>query len=106
MAHVFVTGHDEMFGTRSGAIAVAGIANTGPFNPESGEIGLYRTNDFGSADAIVSYVEWGSGDHGRSDTAVEAGIWVGGGFVATTADSGAILATRIPPTDPGHWFGG
>ena len=106
VAHVFVTGHDEMFGTRSGAVAVEGIANTGPFDPESGEIGLYGSNDFGSADAIVSYVEWGSSDHGRSGTAVEAGIWAIGGFVVTTADSGAILATTIPPTDPSHWFGG
>ena len=106
VAQVFVSGHDDIFGPRTGAIAVEGIANTGPFNPESGEIGLYNSNSFGSADAIVSYVEWGDGGHGRSDTAVEAGIWASGGFVATTADSGTILATTIPPTDPGHWIGG
>jgi len=106
IAQVFVTGHDELFGPRAGVIAVDGIASTGAFNPESGEVGLYNSNDFGSADAIVSYVEWGSGGHGRSDTAVEAGIWTSGGFVATTADSGAILATTTPPTDPAHWFGG
>ena len=73
---------------------------------QDGEIGLYNSNSFGSADAIVSYVEWGSSGHGRSATAVEAGIWVSGGFVPTTVDSGAILASRTPPTDPSHWVGG
>lgn len=106
VAQMFVSGHDDIFLPRDGVTFIDEQANTGPFNPESGEIGLYNSNSFGSPDAIVSYVEWGSSDHGRSGTAVDAGIWASGGFVATTADSGAILAVTIPPTDPSHWFGG
>lgn len=106
VAQMFVSGHDDTFLPRDGVTFIDEVANTGPFNPETGEIGLYNSNSFGSPDAIVSYVEWGDAGHGRSDTAVAAGIWADGGFVATTADSGAILATTIPPTDPSHWFGG
>lgn len=106
VAQVFVTGRDEIFGPRSGAVLVEGTAGIGAFDAVDGEVGLYSSNSFGSTDAIISYVEWGSSGHGRSDTAVAAGIWASGGFVATTAESGAILATTLPPTDPGHWVGG
>lgn len=50
--------------------------------PSDGELGLYTSRDFGSAEAIVRYVEWGNGGHGRSATAAEAGVWVEGDFVA------------------------
>jgi len=39
------------------------------------ELGLYSINAFGSADAILSYVEWGAGGHTRSSVAIMAGIW-------------------------------
>ena len=106
VAQIYVSGRDnDVFGPRDGAIVVEGPATIGTLEAEDGEVGLYSSNSFGSASDIVSYVEWGSSGHGRSDTAVAAGIWVEG-FVPTTADSGAILATRIPPTDPSHWTGG
>jgi len=96
----------DIFVPPEGAIVIDEIAAIGPFDPESGEVGLYLGSDFSSPEAIVSYVEWGSSGHGRSDVAVSAQIWPEGGFVPTTADSGAILATRIPATDPSHWTGG
>ncbi len=40
-----------------------------------GELGLYNTNDFGNSAAIVSYLQWGSGNHTRASVAVTAGIW-------------------------------
>ncbi|CAM2070708.1 Lamin tail domain-containing protein [Sulfidibacter corallicola] len=40
-----------------------------------GEFGLYATSDFGSAEAIRGYVQWGSGGHTRASVAVAAGIW-------------------------------
>jgi hypothetical protein len=88
------------------AIVIEGIAAIGPFDPASGEVGLYSKRAFEDPSAILSYVEWGNSGHGRSATAVSAGIWPDGGFVPTTADSGAILATTIPSTDPTHWIGG
>lgn len=49
--------------------------------PESGEFGLYSSNNFSSADAIVAYVQWGTSDNGRSSVAVEAGLIAEGDFV-------------------------
>ncbi len=40
-----------------------------------GELGLYSTNSFGSSSAIVDYIQWGSGNHGRANVAVGAGVW-------------------------------
>lgn len=47
----------------------------GGISADSGEAALYNGNDFGSSDAILSYVQWGEGDHRRSSVAAEAGIW-------------------------------
>jgi len=58
-------------------------AGFGRLRASSGEIALYSSGSFASSDAIVSYVEWGSGNHGRSSVAVGAGIWPDGDFVAT-----------------------
>ena len=106
LAAVAVTGRDEIFGPPSFAIAIEGIADIGTFDPTSGEVGLYLGNDFDNPDAIVSYVEWGSSGHGRSQTAVSAQIWPDGGFVETSEETGAISATVLPPTDPTHWTDG
>ncbi|MEL7155305.1 MAG: hypothetical protein AAFN30_01755 [Actinomycetota bacterium] len=46
-----------------------------------GEFGLYLSADFGSADAIVAYVQWGQGENGRASVAVEAGLIGEGEFV-------------------------
>jgi len=96
----------EIFVPPEGAIVIDAIAAIGPFDPASGEVGLYLGSEFGNPESILSYVEWGSSGHGRSETAVSAQIWPDGGFVPTTADSGAILATTIPATDPSQWIGG
>ena len=89
-----------------GAITVEETASLGAFTPGSGELGLYSSSSFGSADAIVSYVEWGTPGHGRSGTAVEAGIWVNGGFVETTDDTVSIDRTNLDATGPDAWTAG
>lgn len=48
----------------------------------SGEFALYLADDFGNADAIVAYVQWGSGENGRASVAVEAGLITEGDFIA------------------------
>jgi len=78
-----------------GTLTIEGQLNIGGINASSGEIGLYSSNSFGSADAIVSYVEWGDTGHGRSGTAVEAGLWDDGGFVATTDATAGIQQDTI-----------
>ena len=78
-----------------GTLTIEGQLNIGGISASSGEIGLYSSNSFGSADAIVSYVEWGDTGHGRSGTAVEAGLWDDGGFVATTDATAGIQQDTI-----------
>jgi len=78
-----------------GTLTIEGQLNIGGISASSGEIGLYSTNSFGSADASVSYVEWGDTGHGRSGTAVEAGVWDDGGFVATTDATAGIQQDTI-----------
>lgn len=46
-----------------------------------GEFGLYTSADFGSASAIVDYVQWGAAGNGRASVAVEAGLIAEGEFV-------------------------
>ena len=106
MAAVSVTGRDEIFDPPSDAINIEGIADIGPFDPVSGEVGLYSSNAFADPNAIVSYVEWGNSGHPRSATAVAAGVWTEGGFLETSDQTGAIFASLMPSTGPQDWVSG
>ena len=48
-----------------------------------GGLGLYSMNQFANPEAIVDFVQWGSGGSAREDVAVAAGIWTAGEFVPT-----------------------
>lgn len=76
----------------------------GSFNAASGEIGLYTSTSFGDPNAILSYVEWGSSDHGRSSVAVEAGIWGEGEFVEVPEGTSFITIGQIPATTGAQWL--
>ncbi|SER04512.1 Por secretion system C-terminal sorting domain-containing protein [Neolewinella agarilytica] len=52
------------------------ISGFSGFDAADAELGLYTTNSFGSATALISYLEWGSAGHGRASVAVEAGLWM------------------------------
>ncbi len=88
-----------------GVLTIDDQLNLGGLSPSSGELGLYSSNAFGSPDAIVSYVEWGGTGHGRSDTAIEAGIWNDGGFVATTGETAVIQLTTLDSAGSSAWSG-
>ena len=60
-----------------------------------GEIALYSSNAFGSADAIVSYVGWGSAK-GRLSVARAAGIWGEATLEPATARPSRSAAERRP----------
>ena len=49
---------------------------------DDSELGLYTRNAFGDASALISYLEWGSGNHQRSGLAVGNGIWNGNAAAA------------------------
>ncbi len=76
----------------------------GTFRESSGEIGLYTSTSFGDPNSIVSYVEWGSSDHGRSSVAVEAGIWGAGEFVEVPEGTTFITIGQIPATTGAQWL--
>lgn len=73
----------------------------GTLRPADGEVGLYSSSNFASADHILSYVEWGNAGHGRSSVAGEAAIWEG--FVETGEETTSITATSTPATSPADW---
>ncbi|MCD2260984.1 hypothetical protein KWG70_17330, partial [Psychroserpens sp. XSD401] len=55
--------------------AILEISGFNFIDSADGELGLYSTNSFGSSSAIVDYIQWGSGNHGRANVAVAAGVW-------------------------------
>lgn len=59
----------EIAGTEVGGLGIAG-----------GEAALYSAPDFSNPDAIIAYVQWGTGG-ARSDVAAAAGIWPQGASV-------------------------
>lgn len=79
-------------------------AGLGGITVDGGELGLYRSSDFGSSAAIVDYVEWGSGGRGRESVAVEAGIWVEAGFVEVPSESLSISTGGLEGNAPTDWF--
>lgn len=48
----------------------------GGFDAAGGELAVYTSSDFGSADDMIAYVQWGSGG-GRASVAADAGLWSG-----------------------------
>ena len=87
-----------------GVIVSDEVLDLGELSNSSGEMGLYTSSNFSSTDDIISYVEWGRGDHGRSETAIAAGIWQG--FVPTTESTGAIEAQSLPALSADDWTEG
>ena len=81
----------------------------GPLNREDGELALYRTSSFADPEAMVTYVEWGSSGHGRSEVAVEAGLWEPGAFVEVPPDAFGIQSlagTTRPAMGRADWTAG
>lgn len=93
----------DQFVPPPGALAFESPLNLGPISASGGEIGLYSSNSFGSADAILSYVEWGNSGHGRSATAVAGGVWEDGGFVATSDGTISISLEDFDDLTPAGW---
>ena len=57
-----------------------------------GGLGLYNTNEFTNAEALVDFVQWGSAGSAREDVAVAAGQWIAGEFVAPVSSSSNSIA--------------
>lgn len=63
-------------------------------DPAAGEVGLYSSGNFGDPDAIVDYLEWGSGGHFRSTVAIAAGIWDETDVVPMKGNEGGLHITE------------
>lgn len=75
-------------------------AALGDLRPEDGEIALYTSDSFSDPAAMIVYLEWGSTPHGRTDVAIEAGLWPEGSFAPTSP-----TATRLYRVeDSGLWL--
>ena len=68
---------------------------------DSGEIALYTSSDFASADDILRYVQWGSESHGRAVVAVAGGVWQDGDFVDNQGAN--IQSTGSNPVSEANW---
>jgi hypothetical protein len=78
----------------TGTIAAGGTlevaaSELGGLGADGGEAALYTAQDFENSEAIVDYVQWGTGG-GREGVAVTAGIWDEGGSVEPDPEFGAI----------------
>tara|TARA_R100001369_G_C3317041_1_gene168293 strand:+ start:412 stop:1167 length:756 start_codon:yes stop_codon:yes gene_type:complete len=62
------------------------LASPVNFPVSSGEFGLYSSSGFGSSDAMLDYIQWGTGNSGssRESVAVAAGLWVADTFVTAS----------------------
>ena len=101
---VWVAAGDGTALTATSAVAVIpAFGSLSSFNQDDGEMGLYTSPDFGSADAMVSYVEWGSSGHGRSSVAVEAGLWATDAFIEIPDDAFGVQSTDLVPDAPEDW---
>ncbi len=62
-----------------------------PFDMDDADgLGLYSTNTFASAEAILDFVQWGEAGSPRENVAAEAGIWTAGDFVPSVGPSASI----------------
>lgn len=70
----------------------------GGFDASGGEVAVYTSSDFGSADDMIAYVQWGSGG-GRASVAADAGLWTGD----PVAPAGATITLTGPGGSADSW---
>lgn len=82
-----------------GILAVEGIT----LDNDDADLGLYNTNNFGSASAMEDFVQWGDGGNGREGVATTKGIWTAGDFVPTV-ESGHSIEYDGEGNASSDWF--
>lgn len=65
-----------------------------PFDPAGDQLALYSNPELDS-DSLVDFVAWGSPPDGEDATAVEAGLWLEGGF--TNSERGGVISGSSQP---------
>jgi hypothetical protein len=87
----------------AGATARVPAEHVGGLSVDSGEAALYAEANYGSAEAILSYVQWGHGDHTRSPVAVEAEIWPAADVFVTPDPTFNNIESGGDAADPELW---
>ncbi len=79
---------------------VASGATLSELRATDGEIGLFASSEFDDPQAMVAYYQWGSTPHEHTQTAIDAGLWVEGGYGPSSE-----RATRLfRAADTGLWL--
>ncbi len=68
-----------------------------------GGIGLYSSDEFTNADALVDFVQYGAGGSARENVAVQAGIWTAGEFVPTVTNADNSIIFDGDGNGAGNW---
>lgn len=101
--------YTDLGGVVAGGVIAAGATVEVPASVvgglvfEGGEAALYaNANDFGSADNIFAYVQWGSGG-ARAEVAAAANIWPGADVSVIPDPSYNNIELEGDPVDPENW---
>ncbi len=88
--------------TRSSSVETIAAADGafGELRPENGEIALSTASGNLEAKDFLIYLQWGSTPHKLTKRAIQAGLWVEGGYAPTSA--GATRLFRVAET--GLWL--
>jgi hypothetical protein len=84
-------GHEGIVATR---------ATLGELRPSAGEIALFSSQELDDPQAMLVYFQWGSTPHKLTQTAIDAGLWVEGGYGPSSQN-----ATRLfKVAETGLWL--
>ena len=70
-------------------------------DPTDGEVGVYTSSAYDDPSAMIRYVQWGQAEHGRTTTAVAAGLWTDGEAIGNGGAS--LFATNDDPISAAGW---
>jgi hypothetical protein len=79
---------------------IAKNAEFGALKSSDGEIALTTSDNPQHPEQILFYLQWGSTPHALTDLAIEAGLWLKGGYAPTSAVATRLF--RVP--DTGLWL--
>lgn len=68
-----------------------------------GGLGLYSSDAFTDADALVDFVQWGASGSARENVAVAAGEWTAGDFIPVVQNSESSVAYDGEGNGSGDW---
>jgi hypothetical protein len=85
------SGHEGVVATR---------ATFGDLQPSDGEIALYASQELEDPKEMLVYFQWGSTPHELTQVAIEAGLWVEGGYGPSSENATRLY--KVP--ESGLWL--